>query len=322
MRRCAAAIRFAAAALCFLGALAAPAQAQKVYRIGYLTGSSAAAFKEGMREHGYVEGRHFRLEARFANGNFGQLPSLADQLARSEPDLLLVSTTPASLAAKKASTTLPIVFVGVADPLGVGLVASLARPGGNITGITNIVAELTGKRLGILKDIMPGASRIAILVNPDDPNAQIQIRNAQEAARTLGVELGPVLNLRRSGDLKPAFEAAARAGADAALRMVDPTTSMLRAQTVALAVAHRMPVMYAFREDAEAGGLAAYGTNLGEQYRQAAGFVDKILRGAKPGDLPVEQPTKFDFVINVATAKALGLSVPPALLLQAQQISP
>ena len=313
--------------LCLL-AIGFPAQAQKVYRIGYLTGGSEAArapllaaFKQGMRDHGYTEGRQFHFEARFANGNFARLPALADELVRSKPDLLLVSTSPAAVAARKATSIIPIVFVGVGDPIEVGLVTNLARPGSNITGITNIVLELTGKRLGLLKEIVPGASRIAILVNPDDPNAQSQIRNAQEAARTLGVDLAPVLSVRSAADLEPAFEAAVRAGARGALRMVDPTVSMLRAQTTKLAATHRLPVMYAFREDAEAGGLAAYGTSLPAQYRQAASFVDRILRGARPGDLPIEQPTKFDFVINVKTAKALGLGVPPALLLQAEQIS-
>lgn len=312
--------------------LAAPSsalaqQAGKVYRIAYLTGSSEAArsaflgeFKQGMRERGYVEGRSFVFEARYADGKFEKLPELAAELIRRRPDVLFVSTTPASLAAKRATATVPIVFVAVADPLGVGLIPNLARPGGNITGITNIVAELTGKRLALLKQIVPEASRIAILVNPDDPNASIQLGNAREAARALGVELHPIIHVRGAADLQPAFDAAARAGARAALRLVDPTSTMLRAQTVALASTQRLPVMYPFREDVEAGGLASYGTSLPGQYRQAAAFVDRILRGANPGDLPVEQPTKFDFALNMQTAATLGIAVPPALLLQAEQI--
>jgi putative ABC transport system substrate-binding protein len=264
--------------------------------------------------------RNLILEARFADGKFEQLPSLARELIAHKPDVLFVSTTPASLAAKAATAAVPIVFVGVADPLGVGLVQDLARPGANITGITNIVAELTGKRLALLKEILPRASRIALLVNPDDPNASIQIRNARDAARTLGIQLDPVLNLRRAADVEPAFEAAIRSGASAALRMVDPTVTILRAQTTAIAAKHRLPVMYAFREDVEAGGLVAYGTSLPDQYRQAATFVDKILRGAKPSDLPIERPTKFDLVVNVKAAKALGLAIPPSLLVQAEQI--
>jgi putative tryptophan/tyrosine transport system substrate-binding protein len=309
-------------------AFAQAQQAQRVYRIGYLTGGSAAArvpflaaFKQGMQERGYVERRNLVLEARFADGKFEQLPSLARELIAQKPDLLFVSTTPASLAAKAATATVPIVFVGVADPLGVGLVQNLARPGANITGITNIVAELTGKRLALLKEIVPRASRIALLINPDDPNASIQIRSARDAAQTLGIQLDPVLNVRRATDLEPAFAAAVRAGASAALRMVDPTTSMLRAQTTEIAAKHRLPVMYPFREDVEAGGLVAYGTSLPDQYRQAATFVDKILRGAKPSDLPIERPTKFDLVVNVKAARALGLAIPPSLLVQAEQIS-
>lgn len=314
---------------CLLAAASsAPAQqAGKVYRIAYLTGSSEAArtgflaeFKRGMRDRGYVEGRSFVLEARFADGKFEKLPELAAELIRRNPDVLFVSTTPASLAAKRATATVPIVFVAVADPLGVGLVPNLPRPGGNITGITNIVAELTGKRLALLKQIVPEASRIAILVNPDDPNAPIQLGNAREAARALGVELHPIVYVRGPADLQPAFDAAVRAGARAALRMVDPMATMLRVQTVALASTHRLPVMYPFREDVEAGGLASYGTSLPDQYRQAAAFVDRILRGAKPGDLPVEQPTTFDFALNVEAATALDIAVPPALLLQAEQI--
>lgn len=314
-----------AAALGCTCTFADTAQAQKVHRLGYLTGSSEAArvpflaaFRQGMRQHGYAEGRDFVLEARYANGNFERLPALAEELLRGRLDLLFVSTSPAALAAKHATAIVPIVFVGVGDPLSVGLVSNLARPGGNVTGISNIVLELTGKRLGLLKEIVPDAGRIAILVNPDDPNASIQLGNAREAARSLGLDLAPVLNVRRASDLEPAFQAATRTGAQAALRLVDPTSSILRAQTTALAASYRVPVMYAFREDVEAGGLAAYGTSLPAQYQQAASFVHRILRGAKPAELPIEQPTRFDFVINVKAAQALGLNVPPALLLQAE----
>lgn len=302
-------------------------QVKSMFRVGYLSGGSQiarvqflAAFRQGMEEHGYVEGRNLILDARYADGKFERLPLLAQELIRLKPDLLLVSTTPANLAAKAATRTLPIVFVGVADPVGVGLVTNLARPAGNITGITNIVAELTGKRLALLKELVPEVSRVALLVNPDDPNASIQIRNARAAAQALGIEIGPVLAVRRVDDLKVAFEAAIRSGATAALRMVDPTTTMLRDQTVELAAKHRLPVMYAFRGDVLAGGLVAYGTSLEEQYRQASVYVNKILRGARPRDLPVEQPTRFEFAINLKTANGLGITVPPALLLQATEV--
>ena len=324
------AIGFAAVAvlLHLAGPLTAGAQQpERTYRIAYLaaaprSGNQAllASFQRGMRELGYVEGRNLVLEPRFADGKFERLPMLAQELVRLTPDVIFVSTTPGSLAAKAATATIPIVFVAVADPVGAGLVPNLARPGGNVTGITHIVAELTGKRLELLKEIVPSASRIAVLVNPDDPNATVQMQNAEAAARTLGVQLQPVLPVRGAGDLEHAFEAISRAGAPAALRMVDPTGGPLRARTVELAARHRLPVMFVFREDVEAGGLVAYGANLAAQYREAATFVHKILRGTRPSDLPIEQATKFDLVFNLKTAKKLGLAIPPSLLLRADQI--
>ena len=302
-------------------------QPAKTYRIGFLAGGTEAAqrpnlaaFDRGMRDLGYVEGQGFSIETRFAEGKFERLPSFARELLARDPDVLLVSTTPASLAAKAATSTTPIVMVSVADPMGVGLIASLARPGGNITGITNIVSELTGKRLEILKEIVPTASKVAVLVNPNDPNAPLQMRNAELAAKNLAIQLQPVLEIRSADDLKSAFEAAARARADAGLRMVDPLESALRQQTVALAAQHRLPTIYPFRETVEVGGLASYGTNLPDQYRQAATFVHKIFNGAKPADLPVEQPVKFELVINLKTAKALGLDIPATLLARADEV--
>src|SRR5438445_2967040 len=278
-------------------------QAGKVYRVGYLTGgyqsepgSGPASFRQGMHELGYVEGQNLVLDARFADGHFERLPSLVQELIRGTPDVLLVATTPASLVAKAATATIPIVFVAVADPVGIGLVTNLARPERNITGSTHIVAELTGKRLELLKEIVPTASRIAVFVNPDDPNAPGQIRNAEAAARTLKIQLQPVLNVRGPSDLERAFDAAVRFRAAAVLRMVDSSVGPLRVEAAALAVRHRLPLMGAFREDVEAGGLVAYGASAPAQFRQVATFVDKILKGAKPGDLPVEQPTKFGLV--------------------------
>ena len=308
--------------------LAADAQRpEKTYRVAYLAAASRSGnqalltwFQQGMRELGYVEGRNLVLEARFADGKLERLPMLAQELVRLNPDVMFVSTTPGSLAAKAATATIPIVFVAVADPVGAGLIPNLARPGGNLTGITHIVAELTGKRLELLKEIVPSASRVAVLVNPDDPNATVQIQNAETAARSLGIQLQPVLTVRGAGDLEGAFEAISRSGATAALRMVDPTGGPLRARTVELAARHRLPVMFAFREDVEVGGLVAYGANLPAQYRQAATFVHKILRGARPGDLPIERPTKFELVLNLKTAKKLGLTIAPSLLLRADQV--
>ncbi len=322
--------RLAAAAVFLLLAapLAAEAQrAEKVYRVGYLETSSAsevapsfAAFRQGMLELGYVEGRNLMLVARFAEGKFDRFPSLAQELVRLNPDVLFVATVVGTRAARAATATIPIVFVRVGDPVGVGLVPNLARPGGNITGITNMAVELTGKRLELLKEMVPTASRIAVLVNPDAPIAAMQIRNAQAAARTLGVQLHPVLTVRDAGDLEGAFEAAVRSGASAALRMVDFAANTLRVETAKLAVKHRLPVMYPFREDVDVGGLMAYGSSVPAQYQQAATFVHKILRGAKPSDLPVEQPTKFELVINARAAKLLGLTIPPSILLRADQV--
>ena len=302
-------------------------QAGKVYRVGHLSGSSTAAskslidaFREGMHALGYVEGQHWVLDERYAEGKVERLASLAQELIHHNPDVLLVSTTPGNVAAKATTSTIPIVMVAVADPVGVGLVHSLARPGGNITGMTNIIAELAGKRLELLKELVPIASRIAVLVNPDNPNAAPQMRSAEAAARSLGLELHPVLAVRSASDLEGAFETAVRARAHAALRMIDPLVPMLRKETAALAAKHRLPVIYPHREDVEAGGLVAYGTNLPEQYRQAATFVHKLLRGAKPADLPVEQPMKFELVLNLKTAQTLGLTIPPIVLFQADEI--
>jgi putative ABC transport system substrate-binding protein len=319
-------VRFATLSLALT--LAAAAQAQQsteIYRVGLLNAGGQAAnrpmvdaLREGMRALGYVEARNLVLDERYAEGSFDRLPALARDLLQREPRVLVAATTPGALAAKAAARGTPIVFVAVADPVGAGLVPRLARPGGNITGITNIVAELAGKRLELLKQIVPAARSIAVLMNPDDPNAPLQMRHARAAARRLGIELQPVLAIRGPADLAKAFEAAEKAHAAAALRFADPVATMLRKDTAALAIQHRLPVIYAFRQDAEAGGLMAYGTNLVEQYRQAARLVDKILRGAKAGDLSVEQPTRFDLVINRRAAEALRLIIPPQLLVEAE----
>jgi putative ABC transport system substrate-binding protein len=302
-------------------------QAETVYRVGHLSGTGAVAskpfvdaFREGMRALGYVEPKNFVLEERYAEGKIERLPALAQELMERKPDVLLVSTTPGNLAAKAATSTIPIVMVLVADPIGAGIVQSLVRPGGNITGITPMVAELGGKRLEILKALVPKASRVAVIVNPNDQNTPLQMRNAEEGARRLGIKLDPILEVRNADELKGAFEAATRSRSAAAIRMIDPLVFILRKETAALAIKHRLPVIYPTQEDAEAGGLISYGANISEQYRQAATLVHKILRGAKPADLPVEQPTKFDLVINVKTAKALGLTIPQSLLISANKV--
>jgi putative tryptophan/tyrosine transport system substrate-binding protein len=298
-----------------------------VRQVGHLSGGTEAgdreviaAFVKGMGDLGYREGQSFVLTARYAEGKFDRLPLLARELLALNPEVLFVATTPGSLAAKAATTTVPIVIAGVADPVGVGIVQTLAKPGGNITGITNIVAELTGKRLALLKQIVPSASKVAVLINPDDPNASIQMRNASNAARDLAVELQPVLHIRGAGDLEGVFASAAAARADAGLRMVDPLTNPLSKQTAELALKYRLPVIYPFRISVENGGLISYGTDIADQYRQAATLVHKILNGAKPADLPVEQPTKFELTINLRTAKELGISIPEPLLATADRV--
>jgi ABC-type uncharacterized transport system substrate-binding protein len=302
-------------------------QAPRLRRIGYLSGGTEtaqqpllAAFRRGMRELGHVEGSSFSIDSRYAEGKFDRLPSLAQELLSNNPDVLFVQSTPANLAAKAATQIVPIVMVGVADPLGVGLIANLARPGGNITGVTNIGAELAGKRLEILKEIIPAVSKVAVLINPNDPIAAPQLASARAAARNLSIQLEPILEIRSGNDLKSAFDAATRARVGAALRMIDPLESALRRQTAAMAIEHRLPIIFPFREAVEFGGLASYGTNLPDQFRQGATFVHKIFNGTKPVDLPVEQPSRFELVINLKTAKALGITVPLFLQQRADEV--
>ena len=301
--------------------------AGKTFRIGHASGSSQAAnktlmdaFREGMRARGYAEGRNLQIDECYAEGRFERLPSLIEELVQNKPDLLFVATTPGNLAAKKATATVPIVFVLVADPVGAGLVGSLARPGGNITGVTNIVAELAGKRLEILKEIFPKVSRIAVMVNPNDQNTPLQMRYAEEGARALRIKLEPILEVRSPGDLEDAFKAGAKAHATAALRMIDPLVFMLRKQTAELSLKYRLPMIFPSREDVEDGGLISYGANAPEQFRQASAIADKILRGEKPANIPVEQPTKFDLAINLKTAKALGITIPKTVLVRADPV--
>jgi putative ABC transport system substrate-binding protein len=274
----------------------------------------------GMRDFGYVEGQNLVIETRYAEGRFERLPALARELLAWNPDVLFVSTTPANLAAKAATSTVPIVMVSVADPLGVGLIDNLSRPGGNITGVTNIGADLAGKRVEIIKELVPSARKIAVFINPSDENAALQMKSAELAAGKLGVELQPVLPIRSAADLRGAFEAAARSGAGAAVRMIDPLVTALQKQTATLANEFRLPMIHPFRENVQAGGLISYGTSLLGQYRQAAPFVHKIFSGTKPADLPVEQPTTFELAINSVAAKAIGLTVPPTLIARADEV--
>lgn len=308
--------------------LAVPARAAGArWRIGYLDGGTETAraplfqaFRRRMGRMGYAEGSAVVYDARYAGGNFDRVPGLARELLSLNPNAFLTATTPAALAARAATSTIPIVMIAGADPVAIGLVQSLARPGGNLTGVTNVVTDLAGKRLEIIRQIVPSAQRIAIMLNPDDPNAAPQLRAAEAAAKNLRVEPRPVVPIRTGADIKPAFDAAVSAGAGAAMRMVDPLTLTLARETAEMAATLRLPTIYPWRKNVEAGGLVAYGTDLADQYVQAAGLMDKILKGAAPADLPVEQPTKFELVINLKTARALNLQIPKLLLAQASDV--
>ena len=319
---------FLAGAASLLAApLAAEAQVPgKVPHVGYVFARVSSAdqrlwdaARQGLRELGYVEGQNITLEVRWAEGRTERLPELVAELVRVKVDILVVATTPGALAAKNETRTIPIVFVAVADPVRSGLVAGLARPGGNLTGLSPLNPEISGKRLELLKESLPSISRVATLTNPGNPSHAIFWRETHTAAQTLGLQLQQI-RVRAPEDFDEAFRAAARGRADALLAFDDPLTAGHRARLVALAAKYRLPTMYGLREFSDAGGLLSYGPNLLDQYRRTATYVDKILKGAKPADLPIEQPTKFELVINLKTARALGLTIPPSLLLRADQV--
>ena len=300
---------------------------QGIARIAYVTGGDPATrtlwldqFHRGMREFGGREGETYSLEVFGAKGRFADLPAMVQTVLDRKPDVVLVSTTPASLAVRTATTSVPVVFVAVGDPTGVGLVSSMARPEGNVTGLTNASVELPGKRLQLLAELIPGLKRVAILVNPDDANAKLQIERTREVAQQLGIDLDPIAPIRNSADMEPAYRLATERKAQAAVRLTDPVATQLRPQTIRLASIYRLPTIYAFREDVDAGGLIAYGADQGELYHRAAYFVTKILRGTPPGDLPVEQPTRFELLVNVRVARELGLAVPDTILARSDEI--
>ena len=311
-----------------LAPLAAEAQsAGKVYRIGFIltaapdeAGHLVKALDEGLRELGYVEGRNIVFERRFAEGKQERLPPLAAELVRLNVDIIVTGSNPVIAAVKQATAKIPVVMAASRDPVGSGFVASVARPGGNITGLANDPApEILGKNLELLKEAIPRASRVALLWNPVPPGAGTYRNAVESAARKLGVTLQPV-EVRGRNEFEGAFAAMVRERADGVVVIPDAVLFSARNQVALLAARHRLPAMYFQREHAEAGGLMSYGSNLAHQFRRAAVYVDKILRGAKPGDLAVEQPTNFELVINLKTAKALGLTIPQTLLLQAAQV--
>jgi len=318
------------------GLLAAPlaAEAQpegKVWRIGMLWfGSSIEelpvrvrfdAFQQGLREQGYMEGRNVAFEHRYARGKYERLPDLAAELVRLKVDVIVTpGNPPATLAAKQATSTIPVVFMSAADPVASGFVASLARPGGNITGGTSLVGPgLVGKRLELLQEAVPKLSRVAVLSNPTTPDARVFIGEAEVAARSLKVQLH-IMEARGPAEFGGAFAAMIKERASAILVQQDAIYLFNGRQLAELAAKNRLPAMYGLREHVEAGGLMAYAASLAELSRRASTYVGKILQGAKPGDLPVEQATKFDLVINLKTVKALGLRIPHSLLSRADQV--
>jgi ABC-type uncharacterized transport system substrate-binding protein len=304
--------------------LAARAQQPgKLPTIGYLGGGGSInqrawvdAFVQRMRELGWIEGRTVVIEYRWAEGRSERAAEIAAEFVRLKADVIVTDGTPSIVAAKQATSVIPIVFAAAGDPVGSGLVASLARPGGNVTGLSVQAADLAGKRLEILREVIPGLRRLAILARTGSPTAQR--REAQAAAHTLGLEVVPA-EIRRAEDIAPAFDAL-KARADALYVFGDPLMATNRIRINTLAQGARLPTIYSQREFVEAGGLMSYGPNFPDLHRRAAEYVDKILRGAKPADLPVEQPTKFDFVVNLTTAKALGLEIPPSLLARADEV--
>jgi putative ABC transport system substrate-binding protein len=278
------------------------------------------AFRQGLRELGWVEGQNIVIDYRFAEGRFDRLPDLAAELVRLKVDIIVAVPTPAAVAAKNATGTMPIVAISVGDPVGIGLIASLARPGGNVTGSSYSVGlEIGGKQLELLKETVPKVRRVAILSNPGNPGQPLSIRELNVAARSLGVQL-QLLEARGPNEFDGAFAAMATERVGALLVVADSLFVLHRSRLADLAARSRLPAVYGSRDTVEAGGLMSYGPSLRDLYRRSATYVDKILKGAKPGDLPVEQPTKFELVINLKTAKALGLTIPQSLLQRADEV--
>jgi putative ABC transport system substrate-binding protein len=306
--------------------LAAHAQQSAMPVIGYLDGGSpetsanvVAAIRKGLSETGYVEGRDVVIEYRWAEANYDRLPVLASDLARRQVAVIVAMGTPSAFAAKAATTTIPIVFGGGVDPVQAGLVASLSQPGGNVTGVTSMNAEIEAKRLGLLHELLPRATRFAVLVNPNNPLAEGDIKNAQASAVAIGRQI-EILTATTNREIDAAFASLVQKRADALLIGPDVFFTNRRVQLATLAVRHAVPAIYAFREFAEAGGLMSYGTSGTDRDRQVGVYTGRILKGEKPENLPVLRPTKFEFVINLQTARMLGLEVPPTLLARADEV--
>ena len=305
--------------------LAVRAQQPKMPTIGFLGANAAsaqtqwtAAFVQRLGELGWIEGRTVSIEYRWAEGRSERYTEIAAEFVRLKVDLILTAGNEAAIAVKQATSVIPIVFAVAGDPVGTGLVASLARPGGNVTGLSLQFTDLAGKRLELLREAIPSLRRLAIMANISSPNAVKEAREVQAMARTLGLEVS-TLEIRHAEDIAPAFEAL-KGSADALYTCGDPLLNTNRIRINTLALVARVPTTHGLREHVEAGGLMSYGTNFTDLFRRAADYVDKILRGTKPADLPVQQPIKFELVINLKTAKALGITVPPSLLARADEV--
>jgi putative ABC transport system substrate-binding protein len=303
--------------------LTAHGQRARVPQIGLIQPSSRLpenyrAFRDGLRDLGYVEGQNINLDMRIAEGP-NELPKLVEEVLGRPADIIVTVSARVTLAARAATSTIPIVMLGAGDPVGTGLVASLARPGGNITGLSLLVPELSGKRLALLKELMPQAARIAVLANPANPVTVQQWKETQEAAQLMGIALR-LIEVRERNDLDDAISVAAQANVSAVDVLGDPVFVENSKQLAELTLKHRLPAIAWQREFADAGGLISYGPSFRDLWRRAASYVDKILKGATPANIPVEQPTKFEFVVNMKTAKALGLEIPSTLLARADEV--
>ena len=317
----------ALAAIALGAPLAAFAQQKaKVWRIGFLQGSARppdglppAAFRQGLAELGYVEGKTVMYEGRWAEGKFGRLPELAAELVRLRLDAIVVIGWQASEALRRATSTIPIVTAGAGDAVGSGLVASLSHPGANLTGMSDMGVELSAKRLELLKETFPRASRIAVLWNQDDRAMTLRYRQIESAARALAVTVQP-LGVREPDDFDAAFSAMSRRRPDALFLVTDALTTLNRKRVIEFAATHRIPAMYEYSSLVQDGGLMSYGPSQDDNFRRAAYYVDRILKGTKPGDLPMEQPTRYYLFVNLKTAKALGLTIPPSVMVRADKV--
>jgi putative ABC transport system substrate-binding protein len=320
--------RLAATAFLLAGSVAVQAQQPKPHRIGFLSAASAKpsnpqfeAFRQGLRELGYVEGKNIVVEARFAEGRLERLPALVSELIALKLDVLLAGSPAGAAAAKKAGTTVPIVFAGVGDPVASGIVSSLARPGGNVTGVAvGAGGQAFGEKwVELLREAAPGVSQVAVLANRSNPSNTPTLKGVEAAAKALKVKLD-VLDAGTATELDRALAAIGTSGAQAMIVTSDPFLADRRVTLVQFAASKRLPAIYFFKLFADAGGLMSYGASLEESYRRAAAYVDRIVKGAKPADLPVEQPTRFELVINMRTAKVLGMTIPRSLLLRADHV--